>query len=354
MRRAMMVKVSGGGGGGGSFKTLTIDHTKCGTADSTDYPLLVKGTYSYLANVANGGNLNSVNNLAFFSDSGLTTLLTFERVRHDLTTGAVVYYVKIPTLSHSADTVIYMAWDTANSTDRSDAANTWNANYKTVIHTGDGSTLNLTDSTSNAQNFTNNGSVAAAAGTIYGAANIAGASQQYLSSNVAAVTGYPLSFSALVKLNSSLASGEDRIILTVAKSSALEEFWLGYVNIVGTGDRLRCVAQGASGTENEVRVTATIDTNVHHVACTFVNTTAFAVYQDGALLSTTQLNGNLVTPTGLDHTYIGGLIYNTSNFYGQMKGLVEEPRIANVARAASWWAAEANNLLSPSTFYTLT
>ncbi len=37
-RRMMMVAPVSGGGGLSGFSTLTIDHTKCGASNTTDFP----------------------------------------------------------------------------------------------------------------------------------------------------------------------------------------------------------------------------------------------------------------------------------------------------------------------------
>src|SRR5689334_3489822 len=128
----MMVKVGGAGAGGGGFYVpLTVDHTKCGSADSTDFPVLVDITNAHFKTVANGGhvdNTSSTNSIRFYSDSGLTTLLKFERESYNASTGQVRAWVKIPTLSHSVDTVFYMKYGApGDTTDVSDAHNTWDS-----------------------------------------------------------------------------------------------------------------------------------------------------------------------------------------------------------------------------------
>src|SRR5712692_7482054 len=42
-------------------RTITIDHTKVPNSDQTDFPVLVSGTYSYLATVGNGGKVQNAN-----------------------------------------------------------------------------------------------------------------------------------------------------------------------------------------------------------------------------------------------------------------------------------------------------
>ena len=40
-------------------RAITISHTKVPTTDQTDFPVLVSGTFSYLATTANGGNVTN-------------------------------------------------------------------------------------------------------------------------------------------------------------------------------------------------------------------------------------------------------------------------------------------------------
>lgn len=121
----------------GYSRSITVDHTQCGSADSTDFPMLVAGTYSYLKTVANGGKVQHASgfDIAFFSDSGLTTALDFERVNWDASTGECEMWVKVPTLDHSNDTVIYIAYgDSGISSDPQTGAAAWDSNYKAVYH----------------------------------------------------------------------------------------------------------------------------------------------------------------------------------------------------------------------------
>jgi hypothetical protein len=348
---AMMLSgtVAGGGAVSGS-KTITVDHTKCGPADTTDFAFLFKGTYSYLADVAHGGQLTDIKNVAWYSDSGLTTLLKFERSKHDLTTGAVVYRVKIPTLTHSTDPVIYVGWDITNtSTDHADPTNVYKSSFKRDYHLGDGSSLSGADATANAGTATVTNATAAT-GQVWGAAHFTNSSNQYLNEVAAPVTTYPLTLQALVKLSTATFSGsEERIIVAVVNKSNLNEFWLSYFNpgLI----QVRGVAQsGGSALSRGANVTA--DTSWHHVAAVFTNSSTISVYYDGA--ETTGASGTPNTPSGLDNTYIGGMFFNTSTFYGQMRGDVEEVRISNAALSASEILATANNQLDPASFYAVT
>src|SRR5262249_20339432 len=117
--------------------------------------------------------------IRFYSDITLLTSLSFELERFVATTGQIIFWIKVPSLSSSADTTIYIAYgDAALNTNASSTA-TWDSNYKAVYHFGDGSTVGLNDSTSNANTLTNHGATATT-GQVYGAVNLVAASLQYL------------------------------------------------------------------------------------------------------------------------------------------------------------------------------
>jgi hypothetical protein len=86
---------------------ITIDHTMVGGTDSTNFPLAVFGTYVDLKTVGNGRSVQNSSgfDIVFTSDAGCTTLMTFENETYSATTGAIAFWVKIPTLSHTSDTV---------------------------------------------------------------------------------------------------------------------------------------------------------------------------------------------------------------------------------------------------------
>ena len=141
-------------------RTLTIDKDKCGTENSSDFPVLFSGIYSYLATEANGGKVKNANgyDIAFFSDPDLTVLLDFERVSWDPSTGEVQFYVKVPTLSISSDTVIYLGYGNSEiTTDQQNKHGTWRSEYEAVWHMEEDPTADppqISDSTSNEKHAT--------------------------------------------------------------------------------------------------------------------------------------------------------------------------------------------------------
>jgi len=89
-------------------RNLSIDHTKVPNTDQSNFPMLVSGTYSYLKTTANGGSVQNANgyDVIFTSDSSCATKLNHETETYNASTGAVNYWVKAPTVSHTSDTTL--------------------------------------------------------------------------------------------------------------------------------------------------------------------------------------------------------------------------------------------------------
>ena len=106
-------------------KKITIDHTEVG---STGAP---HGNFPVLVNLSSDADL-SANARAdgydiLFTSSDGTTKLNHERESYTSGTGALIAWVQIPSLSASADTVLYMYYGNASATDQQNVNGTWNS-----------------------------------------------------------------------------------------------------------------------------------------------------------------------------------------------------------------------------------
>lgn len=140
-------------------KKITIDNTHVDST-LTDFPLLVKFT----DDAAIGADIDSNGyNIRFTSSDG-ETLLKYERQSfdNDGSTATGIFWVKVPSVSGSVDTEIYLYYKAASPSDGQDAANTWDANYKGVWHMEQdpsGSAPQVMDSTANNNDGTSAGSM---------------------------------------------------------------------------------------------------------------------------------------------------------------------------------------------------
>ena len=126
-------------------RKLTIDCTKVDSALS-DFPILVKLTSTQLdfakAN-ADGFDIR-------FTSSDGTTLLKYERERHDNGNSLAEYWVKVTSIASASDTDIYMYYRTTDTADGADITNVWDSNFEVVMHLKDDpDTSTVQDSTSN-------------------------------------------------------------------------------------------------------------------------------------------------------------------------------------------------------------
>lgn len=138
-------------------RTITVDNTKVsGSADHTNFPVAVAGTYTYLKDTGNGGKVEDSNgyDIEFSSDSDGDVKLSHEIEQYVDTSGRVCFWVRIPTLDYNNDTTFYMWYANSSvSTSQEDANGVWDSDYVAVYHMNnsvDGTADELKDSTSNA------------------------------------------------------------------------------------------------------------------------------------------------------------------------------------------------------------
>lgn len=338
-------------------RSITIDHTKCGSADSTNLAVLVSGTYSYLATVANGGKVQNANgyDIAFYSDSALTTQLDHQTETYTAASGLVNYWVKVPTVSASTDTVIYMAYgDSGISTDQSDAANTWDSSYEGVWHLRDGTTLSGTESTSNGRNGTLTGSPTAVAGQIDGGANLSGSSQYITMGNVIDVTTGDLTIECW--FNSANSNQTRQFISKRLASGSFAQwgFGQGYVNSSGvgvTGKQLYFLAFGGSlPAAQSYHTTNNVADGNWHYAVMRRASGVVTIWVDGTSMSLTADIANTTAPNTSNSAALNFGYDNSSSYW---TGKLDEVRISKATRSDSYILTRYNNDSSPSTFYTI-
>src|SRR6266404_3620009 len=330
--------------GYGYRRAITIDHTKVANSDQTNFSVLISGTFSYLATIENGGDLTSANgyDIIFTSDAAGTTPLSYERASYSSVTGAAIFWVKIPTLSHTSDTVIYMFYGNgAISVDQSNKSGTWDANYVGVWHfTNAGSTFGA-DSTSHAYNLTNNNSVTASTGQIGGGASFSGSN--YLSNSSLSITaGTSITISFWNYVSSSNLTQDSTFTIGGADAPNRIQAACPWSDSTLYWDYGSYSAGG--------RVSTSYSSYLNHWAHVVLEydsaQSKHAIYING-VLATSNTNSNVpqATETGID---IGA--WPTSYYH---KGGLDEFRVSTNARSSDWIATEFANQNAPSSFYAI-
>ena len=127
-------------------RRLSVTNLAAIASDQANVPILVKLTS---ANFSFQGANSDGHDVRFTSSDGVTPL-SFERERHDAAAQAAEYWVKLPSLSSTSETVFYLYSRTTPTPDGADPANVWDSNYAFVYHMNQTSG-NFLDSTSNAR-----------------------------------------------------------------------------------------------------------------------------------------------------------------------------------------------------------
>ena len=127
-------------------KKITIDADTYITSDLSDFPLAVNITSGsdFWTNAPTSGT-----HVRFTSSDG-TTELKFEVESYDTSGNDAWWHVKVPALSSSVDTEIYIYYDADTPSSGEDATNVWDASFQAVYHL----TSDENDSTLNANNGT--------------------------------------------------------------------------------------------------------------------------------------------------------------------------------------------------------
>jgi len=331
------------------YRTITIDHTKCGSANSTNFPVAFFGTYTYLKTVGNGGNVTSSSgyDIVFATDNTGGTLYDFELVTYSATTGAVEFHIRIPTLSHTVDTVIYMFYGNSSVTTYQGNTNaTWNSSFKGVYHFGDASSLILTDSTSNANTV-----------SLPGANNPTATAGQVGGACVSVNTGG----STLTKTNpTGLPASAGTLTLSCwlkTSETAVEVIW-GFGQATSNIEVYMAINGAAAGKASIGDVsahggrstTSVNDGNWHHVVATYDGASGNKFYCDGALQDTRSQAlawSNANTQTAIfEIPNVGGTSYH---YFGTL----DEIRIRNDVQSTDEVTTQYNNQFDPTTFYTI-
>lgn len=307
------------------------------------------GTYTYLKTAANGGDVQNSNgyDIIFTSDEAGTSQLDHEIESYNPTTGAVVFWVKIPTALTATDTVIYIQYGNASiNTSQENKTGVWSSSFGLTSHITDGATLSAADSTSNNATPTLGAAAAAATGKLDGGVSFPGLSDD---NRITWPDSSALSPTAAITvslwLKRSSTGSPTRVMLN--KGDGATNADSSYEFVFNSSDELRFEINNGSGWRTAQSPDAINDTTTWHLTHGTFDGSNVKIYVDGALKTTTAFSGSINNDT--QTLKVGELSNGTLKFAGSL----DEIRIASVARSADWIATEFNSQNSPSTFYTV-
>lgn len=325
-------------------RSITINHQKVGASDLANFPVLVAGIYPWLRTVANGGDVQSSSgaDIAFFSDPQCTQALDFEIERWNATTGEVAYWVRLPAVFTAVDTVFYIAYGNTTVGRLDNPRGVWDSGFRLVQHLGDGTTLDLTDSTGHFGSV-NHGAVAAV-GQVAGGSNATASAYYEATAAYNIINGGPNTHCVRMWVKGSSFGGQpiiwamfDAVIGDAGVETSTTGTQLLWFYRTSPAVNFRTVNMDIS--DGQWHLLHFVKTGFGDLGVAYIDGKA-AVTASGTLNSTP---ASANSPIGFGH-------YSAANPFS-WPGSLDEVRISNVVRTADWVLTEFNNESNPATFY---
>jgi hypothetical protein len=305
-------------------KKITINHTKV-TNTLVDFPLLIHITDPDLASKAQTNGYDFV----FTNKTGIK--LNHEIEYYNSATGELVSWVKMPVLSSSQDTIVYLYYGNQNCSNQENIENTWDSNYLAVQHFDETSGAAY-DSTSHHNDGTPYGIPDQDhTGKIDGADFFDGINDHFILPQVFSTQSqftmeawiYPQTGARYFISQWSYSQGHG-VFLQV-----------GY-----NPDHIEWYINGNSG-----NITGITFNTWYHIVLTYDGTTA-RLYRNAGTPTSKVCAAPTWPAQGL---YIGDRSAGSRQFHG----MIDEVRLSNIARSSAWISTEYNNQNGPSGFYSV-
>lgn len=324
-------------------KRIAIDPMKVsGPIDLTNFPVLINITSdNNLQTVANGGRVQNANgwDIIFTLLDGVTKL-DHQIEKYISTTGEYVAYVKVPSVSTTYTTYIYMYYGKAGVAANPSLTSVWDTNYKGVYHFHS----DYLDKTSTGNNGTN-----------FGTTN--------LSCKVANGINQDNTVTRRVQIGTSgwdANSGTIELWGKPASFLGTETYFFGHTTFPAYNNRIQiyCIntyLRIGIGNNHAIGGNIALLTagTWNHIVLTWTGaggTGTFNVLVNGVLVYT----GAYAAFTTLQTYGDVGNDGNSATRNEALRGDIDEFFVSNIQRTNDWEITCFNNQSSPSTFYSIT
>jgi hypothetical protein len=321
-------------------KSITVDPAKV-PSDQTDFPVLVSvaDDADLLAHAQPDGD-----DILFTTSDGLSKL-SHEIESYDGASGTLVAWVKVPALSGSYSTEIYLYYGNSSAVSQEDGGNVWISEYSGVWHldeeqAGTGNEGVYLDSSLQLNHGSDHIAATGQEGKIGRGQQFSG-DGDYIGiphDTSLNLTG-PMTLSYWVKLSAD-AGQWNRVI-----EKGNGGFTTGYY--FGGGDGTNDVTFYLTDTEVFDTADYALTTgNWHHVAVTYASNGDATFILDGTATPSGNFSGTVVGNT--DSLYVAN-----PNPTWDTAGYLDEIRIAGADLGVDWVITEYNNQSEPANFYSL-
>jgi hypothetical protein len=307
---------------------ITISPAMVSNTSQSNFPVLIKlSAHAGLRDHAQA-NFNDV----LFTSSDKLTKIPHEIESYNKSTGDLLVWVKVPVLSVSGNTIIFMYYGNPYSGDQRNLSGVWDASFKGDWHLPNGTTLSATESTSNGNNGTlSSPPPTAATGKVDGGASFAASTYITLANNNNSLYN--------------LQGGDWTTSVWLNPSSYVQYSGIVIFNndgIVETKNNKYGIIHGG----NVVKCSKKLTTGAWVYLTAVKSGSNYSFYFNGV---------------SADSLYVSDNGYNMSNFYylgrgysgNSYQGIMDEPRVSNVARSTDWIVTEYRNQNDPLSYETL-
>ena len=282
-----------------------------------------------------------------FTMQGSTTELYYQVESYNTTTGALLVWVNVPTVTSTNTALTFYFGSAAPGHTTAFTQAAWASDYAAVYHFDEGALSTTTgyvkDATANAHNATQSSSgVTLGAGEVRTAAGITAATSAYIFKGAGSLTvsggvNIPSTFtlSAWVNLN---ATGHDQKVMT-NQTASVGGYKLGvYSTNIPESETTGSINRGYTP------AAPTIGTSAWHYLQSVFDGTKIVTYVDGGeyqVESTTSGSSN-------NNPYYIGVGEGGNQYY--FYGTISEARVSSLAKSSDWINAEYYNQSNPTTF----
>lgn len=327
-------------------KVITIQGSQISGGPHTDFPILIDHTDGVNLTTA-AAKVTSANgfDIVFADDNG--NLLDFQLENYNGTTGQIVAWVKIPTLTNGTDVDIHMLYGKATIVTDQSTTGVWSANYQGVWHLHD----NFSDGSANGVTGTNNGSIDVSPALIGDGQNFTASNHWIELPTFPNQTG-DFTISAWINTSDNTLAGQRIFCDDRFNSSG------GYALSLGDGGtgRLRFFIRGMGSTILDIPTNIIANNTWYYVvAVADIAGDLKHIYVNGTLVVSTVNAGTLNSDAG--NAAIGGEVAAGEAGF-RFDGNIDEVRMASAARSGNWiatqYAAQNNPEGMPNPFYIIT
>ena len=312
-------------------KAIIINHSMV-SQNLRNFPVLIKQTDTDLKNEAQPNG----NDIVFTDGNGIK--LNHEIEKYSSTTGELIAWVNVTALSSTHDIVLYMYYGNPECGSQQNPAGVWDLNYRLVHHFKETSGTTHADSTTYRNNGTCYNGVTLNVPGIIGSADSFDGSNDYV--------GIPNA--ASLALNRVTVEVWCKTTISTAVEPVICKDYDGSSVLFRIDISTTDAGNGFGFYNSSWHTTAIAGTerngNWHHLVGSY-DGTALKYYFDGVLIDTIPYVASLPSNTAL--VYFAR--YQTYYFQGS----IDESRVSNYARNASWILTEFRNQQNPATFYSI-